>query len=54
MAKAILTFPEAALPDVIRVLKAGLHYVEWEIDYDNKAALEHWIREQEGYLSGTG
>lgn len=50
MAKAILTFPEGILPEVIKVVRAGLHQVEWGMDKEIVEGLRKWCREQEDYI----
>ena len=50
MATEILSVPEEHLPDVIRVIRAGLSLEE--VPDEVKRALETWCDEEEAYIGG--
>lgn len=51
MAKEVLAVPEEALPEVIRVIRAGLKAIP-DVSSETREALLQWCEEEEEYLSG--
>lgn len=59
MAKETLTIPEEKLPEVIKVIRAGLEYVDSghylpQISDETREQLAKWCDEQEEYLKRIG
>lgn len=49
MAKEVLVVPEESLPEVIRVIRAGLHAVG-DLREETRQVLLEWCEDEEAYL----